>query len=377
VAVNGSEVRVWGQAEEYDSVTISLLRRFTNIIDRPVYPDEAGQFEVWAELEEGENDIVVTASDLAGNTVTAVRTLTLDTTPPLLEVLSPEDHALLREHQVTVVFTVSEDADQVYVNGKRVLGTGSLQTVVTLGEGENPITLVAMDLLWNSVNVSMTVHVDSVPPSLELTAPNVTTLMTNDPAVEVRGRAGDDDLNGVTVTVGGHQATVTADGKFYHMLLLGEDGAHRVEVVVRDRAGNIARTSFTVELRTVAPVLSLVFDPAGERVDPGTVLLMRGATVDQPITVTIVHDAAGDRREHTFMLVNSSFEHHLELADGTNTITVRAEDAYGNWNVTAPHVVEAREDVQETSDGDGMYLLAAILVAVALIVVAYVIIKRP
>jgi hypothetical protein len=43
-----------------------------------------------------------------------------------------------------------------------------------------------------------------------------------------------------------------------------------------------------------------------------------------------------------------------------------------------PHVVEVKEEsVQETSDGDTLYLIAAILVAVALLVVAYVIIKRP
>jgi hypothetical protein len=378
IALNASEVRIWGQAEGSDTVTLSLLRRFTNIIDRPIYPDEGGHFELWAELEEGENEVRVTARDLAGNTVTIVRRVTLDMTPPALEVLSPDDDALLKEHKVTVVFTVSGDADQVYVNGKRVLGTGTLETVVMLGEGENPITVQAMDLLWNMVTVELTVLVDSVPPALVLTEPGADTIMTNEPAVAVRGRASDGDLNGITVTVDGHHATVTADGKFYHQLLLGEDGTHRVEVVARDRAGNIARASFTVELRTAEPVLSLVFEPAGDRVDPGTVMLLRGATVDHPLNVTIVHDAAGERREHTLLLMNASFEHHLELVRGTNTITVRAEDAYGNWNVSAPHVVEVREEVEEDpAEDDTMYLVAAVLVAVALVVLAYVIIKRP
>ncbi|NIS18893.1 MAG: hypothetical protein GWN89_02865 [Thermoplasmata archaeon] len=375
---NATDVRVLGRAEEYDTVTITLHRSFTDIVDRPIYPDDEGQFDVLADLEEGVNEIVVTARDRAGNHVTVRRTVTLDTTPPEMELISPGDNALLNVHQVTVVFTVSEDADQVYVNGKRVLGTGELDTVVMLGEGENPITLRAFDLLYNEITIDLTVIVDTVPPVLQVTEPVNASFKTNDPFVEVRGRASDGDLNGITVHVEGGPATVTTDGKFYYLLELDEDGTHVIEVVARDRAGNIARETFTVDLRTEAPLMTLVFDPAEERVDPGTMLHIQGAATGIPLTVTIVHDAAGDRREFTFLLINMSFEHYLDLVDGVNTITVRSEDAYGNWNVTAPHVVNVKEkEVQETPGNDTLYLIAAVLVAVALIVVAYVVLKRP
>jgi hypothetical protein len=376
-AVNVTDIRVWGKATDYDAVTITLHRRFTDIVDRPIYPNAEGQFDVMAELEEGSNEIVVTAMDRAGNHVTLRRTVTLDTTPPLLELLSPDDNTLLNVLRVTVTLTVSDDAEMVYVNGKRVLGTGDLDTLVILGEGENPITITAMDALWNAVTTTIMVHVDTVPPSVQVTEPNATRFKTNDPAIEVRGVANDVDLNGITVQVDGNGATVTTDGKFYYLLTLDEDGVHNVEVVARDRAGNIARVAFTVDLRTEDPLMNLVFSPSDERVDPGTVLLIQGAGTGIPLTVTIIHDGGGERNEYTFEMINATFEHYLELKDGQNTITVRSVDAYGNWNVTAPYVVQAKERQEPTtSSGSTLYLAIAIVVAVALIGVAYVLVRR-
>ncbi len=378
LAVNHSDIKVWGLAEEYDSLTITLHRSFTDIIDRPIFPGEDGRFEVQAEIEEGENEIVVTASDLAGNTVTFRRTVTLDMTPPSLELLSPQDGTLLNVRQVTVEFSVSDDAEQVYVNGKRVLGTGQLDAVVMLGEGENPITLLAIDRLNNQISTSVIVHVDTVAPILLLTQPAASYFKTNDPAIEVRGSTRDGDLNGITVTVDGVPATVTTDGKFYYLMNLEEDGAHLIDVVARDRAGNTALTSFTVDLVTVAPLVSLHFVPAGDRLDPGTVLLIQGASTRIPLNVTIVHDAAGEEHSFSFLMINASFEHYLNLVKGVNTVTVRSVDEYGNTNVTAPYVVDVREEQeQEPSDSDALYLISAVVVATALIVVSYIILRRP
>jgi len=382
-STNASDVMVWGSATDYDAVTLTIHRRFTDIIDRPIYPDEFDQFEVWAELEEGTNEIVVTALDLAGNTVTLRRTVTLDTVPPLLELVSPEDNTLLNQYQVTVVFTVSEDADQVYVNDKRVLGTGEMDTVVILVEGDNPITLRAFDTLWNQVNITITVRVDTVAPVLELTAPAVSTFKTNERVIEVRGRAYDPDGTGSPIdrdgiTIDGQVAdTFTFGGSFIHNLVLDEDGVHIVEVVARDRAGNMARTSFTVDLRTVGPVMSLFFDPTGERLDPGTVLLIQGSATGMPLNVTIIHSFNGNHTEHSFLMEQGTFVHELDLVDGMNTITVRSVDTYGNWNVTDPYAVDVTEKpVEPTSDPIMIYLVIALVAAAVATAVIYVIVRR-
>ena len=377
VAINVSEVRVQGRAVDFDTLTLTIHRTSTDIIDRPIYPDAEDQFTLWAELEEGVNVIVVTARDRAGNTVIVKRTVTMDTTPPTLELLSPEDGTLTNQHQITVRFTVSDDADQVYVNGKRVLGTGDQESTVMLGESENPINIWAVDTQYNEVRLSLVVYVDTVAPTLVITSPNVTTYKTNDPLVVVRGMVSDSDLDGITVTVAGLPASIASDGRFYQEVGLTEDGVHTVEVVARDLAGNIAKRSFSVDLLTRPPLVYLSFDPPDAVVDPKTVLKVVGAASELPLVVTIYHDAGGDRTQFTFTMINSTFTHQLELVKGRNTITVRSEDSYGNWNMTDPHVVEVKErTVDQEPKGNNMYLVIAIVVAAALIGVSYVLLRR-
>ncbi len=380
---NVSDVRVWGAASDYDSVTLSVHRRFTNIIDRPIYPGDDDQFDVLAELEEGENEIIVTASDLAGNRVTIRRTVFLDTVAPVLELVSPEDNALLNRHQVNVVFTVSDDAEQVYVNGRRVLGTGQQETVIMLVEGDNPIRIEAIDLLWNRAIVELVVRVDTVAPVLELYVPSRDTIKTNDRLVEVRGRVYDVDASGSPIdregiTVGGEVVdTFTIDGNFIHNLMLQEDGVHRVDVVAKDRAGNTALATFTVDLRTQSPVMTLVFDPADDRLDPGSVLRILGSAVDVPLNVTIVHGFDGDSEEHTFLMDSGTFLFELDLVDGTNTISVRSVDTYGNYNLTEPHTVEVRErTVEPSTDNTMWYVLLAVVAAAVVIGIVYVAVRR-
>jgi hypothetical protein len=121
----------------------------------------------------------------------------------------------------------------------------------------------------------------------------------------------------------------------------------------------------------------LSFDPIDDRVDPGTILKITGGATGIPLTVTIVHETEDNRSEYTFLMIDPSFERQLGLVDGKNTITVRSMDEYGNSNVTAPHVIMVKErDPDQTTDSISLYLLAAIMVAAAIIVVAYLLVRR-
>ena len=83
--------------------------------------------------------------------------------------------------------------------------------------------------------------------------------------------------------------------------------------------------------------------------------------------------------EFTFVMVNATFEHYLNMVRGVNTITVRSEDEYGNRNVTAPYVVDVREEQEHRPfDSTTLYVLVLVLVAVAMVLTAYVLLrKRP
>jgi len=377
-AFNSSAIRVWGMVEEYDTVTITLHRPFTDVVDLPIVPEEDGRFEIWVELEEGANELLVTARDLADNHVTQRRTVILDTRPPVVEVLSPEDDALVNVRRVTVRFLVSEDADKVLFNGKRILGVGELEASVMLDEGDNPISLVAYDAVWNEVSVTINLVLDTIPPTLVLTHPGTGTFITNEPSVEVRGRVTDENMNGIVVTVEGDLVTsLTTEGNFYHSLVLEGDGTHKIDVKVRDVAGNSITRSFTVDLRTRAPVLNLVFDPNRDFARPGTVLQVRGASADYPLMITVVHTVAGERREHTFDMANATFEYDIELGDGENNITVEAVDKYGNWAVSAPHIIVVKEGRNVPSvDPERIAVIIISIVIVALLISTFILLRR-
>jgi hypothetical protein len=301
----------------------------------------------------------------------------MDTTPPILELVSPENDVLINVRQVTIILSVSDDADQVYVNGKRVLGTGDLEAVVMLGEGSNSITIRAIDSLWNEVSTTIDVHVDTVAPVLEITEPIATRFKTNDPAIVVRGLVRDVDLEGITVSVDGNEATVTTDGRFHHLLILDEDGTQLVEVIARDRAGNIARAAFTVDLRSVGPQMILSFDPSDDRVDRGTILQIIGTSTGLPLSITIVHEADGDRTEYSFEMMNASFEYDLILNAGINTIEVIFTDTFGNTNTTAPHIVEVRDkDLDETIDDTVLWVIVALVAASFILGIGYLLSRR-
>jgi len=107
------------------------------------------------ELQPGENNIKVEATDNAGNTVAKEIKATLyDTSPPELIINSPLDNSETNENTITVSGTAMDKESgisKVTVNGTlvSVSSSGSFSTKVTLTEGINRINVVAIDNLGN------------------------------------------------------------------------------------------------------------------------------------------------------------------------------------------------------------------------------------
>ena len=127
---------------------------------------------------EGENLVVVTASDAAGNPATVERRFLLDQLAPSVSITEPTDGSLTREPQATVRGT-AEDAQlaSVEVNGvMATLGTGSgprpwVAASVPLAEGDNTLVALARDSLNRTGQQQVLVTRDSTPPQVALQAP--------------------------------------------------------------------------------------------------------------------------------------------------------------------------------------------------------------
>ncbi len=126
-----------------------------------------GAWQINVALEEGHNTIVARAVDARGNEVTAVVSVSLDTTPPYVTIENPADGKTVYEPTVAVTGlindivrgTVSEDQAVVSVNGvaATVSNRSYLAENVALIEGDNTITVSASDNVGNTSTASVTI----------------------------------------------------------------------------------------------------------------------------------------------------------------------------------------------------------------------------
>jgi hypothetical protein len=134
---------IMGQTEVGATVTV-------NGDSVAVGPD--GTFYTDVVLVEGLNAISVDAMDRVGNAAHTDIKVVLDTTPPSLVFLGPDDGSNTSEPSVTVYGTTDPDAT-VWVNGVVASnGTADWSAVIPLLEGWNSVTVTAADELGNSVS---------------------------------------------------------------------------------------------------------------------------------------------------------------------------------------------------------------------------------
>lgn len=208
--------------------------------------DADGNFSVTITLEEGQNELVFRAEDLAGNWMFLTRRVVLDISSPSLELLSPQDGTLLRSREVAVS-GVCEPGITLTVNGEAVpTETGSFSKTLTLPEGKSLITLEGRDAAGNSVSAQVSVMVDLTAPSLEVVEP-ATGFRTRDYAVVVVGIT----EPGASVSVNGRSVMVDPFGKFTTSITL-KRGKNDIKVVASDGAGNSDQKTVSVT-GTTAP----------------------------------------------------------------------------------------------------------------------------
>jgi hypothetical protein len=369
LVTSSGSITVRGRVTGHSIVDIDVHRQITDLIGDPITPDDQGYFNVEVPIEEGTNRIVVNAWDMASNWAMGELLVIVDLTPPTVRIMSPMNGTITNHRFVTVRLTVSNDADQVYVNGARVLGTGTVERKVTLVEGVNSLVASVLDRHGNEANASIIVILDTLPPLLEITLPVSIVIQTNDPLISV---AGSTEGPMIEVTVFGLSAPVAEDGTFRTELPLGADGIHEIIVKATDRAGNMALRRFTVDLSTAPPFLSVFYLPPDGKVATRA-LSIHGTTSETATNVTIIHEHGGVTTSYEITLARPSFTYTVMLVNGSNSIEIHVVDIYGNRNSSEGHEVKlVPPDVEETSSSVTsvvvFIVLAAILFAVAALV---------
>ncbi len=236
--------------------------------------------------------VTVKATDVAGNSTTkdasdstlgaSLQLKVKEKVAPVISISAPTAGSYITNSKPTIKWTVT-DADSgvnpstigiTIDSGSKVTGDTITKTAVTggyectytpstaLSDGSHTIKIDASDYDGNAATQkSVTFKVDTVPPTLSVTAPT-DGLVTNNASVTVKGTTNDATSSPVTVTVKlnngtAESVTVGSDGSFSKALTLVA-GSNTITVVAKDSAGKTTTVTRTVTLDTTPPVIKSV-----------------------------------------------------------------------------------------------------------------------
>lgn len=232
--------------------------------------------------EGGYYDVTVEATNTAGTVTTqnasglaSLKLVVREKVPPVIAIITPSAGAYVTNNKQTIVFTVTDenggsgvnpDSVVVKLDGTVVTGVGrvsanqfSYTPASALSDGSHTVTINCKDNDGNAaVEKSVTFKVDTVPPTLNITAP-ADKLETNTASLVLRGQTNDTSSSPVTVKIklgNADQGTVTvgSDGTFTKTLTLA-NGVNTITVTATDSAGKSSTVTRTVTLDTSAPIV--------------------------------------------------------------------------------------------------------------------------
>lgn len=247
-----------------DNFGLSSIKIF---IDSELYTslDPNSETFLISGLSEGQHTVYVVAVDYAGNKYNDSVRIIVDLTPPVIQLLSPENNSAFSESMISISFMVEDQLSGV--KSVKILFDGVLiQTVynktvgavpIDMSSLENPegihnVSIIVTDNAGNSITGITYFIYDVTPPTVYIESPKEGS--TSIPEITISWYA-NDSLSGIA------KVEIWIGDK----LLLEQDyngeevvngsktvkldiGSHKITIVVQDRAGNYESESVEIEI---------------------------------------------------------------------------------------------------------------------------------
>lgn len=155
--VQDPKVTLTGAAEAGSTLKVSINGQKV----KEIVVGDTSSFSIDLTLPQGENRIMVSATDKAGNESQASGvTVFYDTEPPALEITSPQDgqEFFANDKSISIEGKTETDA-KVSINDRIAIvdGEGNFSQTVTLSEGDNTFNVKATDEAGNETEKQLTV----------------------------------------------------------------------------------------------------------------------------------------------------------------------------------------------------------------------------
>jgi hypothetical protein len=306
---NQSQITVLGTTDA-DVVSLTINGEFLAFY--------GGTFNKPMQLNEGNNTLVIVATDFAGNIAKDLRYIVLDSIAPILYVSYPPDGLRTNEQSLTMGgFTDVEGVD-MKVGGVPVQVTGGTWShTITLLKGPNTIIIDAVDIADNHRIVTISVFYDPDPPAINVNNPSPGEVI-NTSMFSLLGST-DPDIRHNQIEINGIFIGVTS-GVFDHEMTVVDDGPLNITIVAIDLAGNVNSKMIPVFIDTTAPDVKNINVPDGDIVNTFT-LTVTGETED---------DARLFVGGNIVQIVDGMFNTQVHLDEGDNIIIFRVTDQAGN-----------------------------------------------
>ncbi|MEF4326083.1 Ig-like domain-containing protein [Escherichia coli] len=311
--------------------------------------------------------LTATVSDLAGNSGSASKGVTVDTTAPVIsfntvagdDVINNVEHTQAQIISGTATGAVAGDrlvvtiAGQQYVTSTDASGNWSVgvpaSVVSGLADGTVTISATITDSAGNSSTQTHNVQVNTAVVSLSvstISGDNIINAAEAGSALTLSG-TGTNFAAGTVVTVllngKGYSATIQSNGSWSvnvpaaDVAALADGTSYTVSASAQDSAGNSATASRSVAVDLTAPVISINTVSTDDRLNaaeqqqPLTLNGSTSAEVGQTVTVTF-----GGKTYTATVAANGTWALNVPAADlaalgqGAQTITASVNDRAGN-----------------------------------------------
>jgi len=268
------------------------------------------------------------------------QTASVDVDPPVVSIVSPLNGSVVSAPSVLVTANVSDAGSTTVtslpagISGSLPSGGGTVAGSVALAEGPNTITVNVVDGSGNAAATSITVHRDSVAPSILSVSPadgSVVGLPDVNFVVEVS------DTFPVILSVAGLVQTLPAGGGLAMVPVILAEGENVVFVSATDTAGNNTALVVRVVLDSNAPVISIDTPVDGSVVGPDGSPAPVLVTVNDTTAITV--SSSPDGVSGSVPAGGGVLAGAVALVEGTNQIVITATDAFGRSATASVTVV--------------------------------------
>ncbi len=276
----------------------------------------------WAD---GGYTIIINTEDMAGNTNSSLYYITLDSTPPAIQLKAPQNNSVIKSGTILDFLILDSNLLQVNysVNGGIDVPLSDPFNISTAGWTDDNYTIQinASDIVGNSISVSYLFTMDSTPPQIKLNFPNNNTVIKG--GVILDFSIVEANLAQANYSINEGVANAFSD-PFNIPTSDWVDGDYTVFIIVLDMAGNSNSSLFLFTIDSTPLTISIAPSLNHSIISIGEIIQL---DISDPDTDTVMYSI--NEGDYSTIIppynINTS-----DFSDGRYTINVKANDTAGN-----------------------------------------------